>query len=312
MTSSVRHYVNIDVIQEINCRRRRRRGRGWTREAANERVHGVVTWSASTDGAGQSEDAQFGDQQETGRRMEALERRRQASLHRRGQATESCTHARSSGLQVPPQTEAQVDPATAQRLQRRSRMVSQRHHQDYQFHLSPFMPYMNPGTVGSSSIFQGGASIRSAADSLAAVAAAAAAAAAAGGEHSRSAGFLLPSPIPRPPSVGDQSLFNPFNMPALHPVKLSAEAAACAAALRAELCSSMAAFESIYSRYAVRSPDQPPGARRADDQTDFRSKHFDFSNRLSAFPEISPISGYAANLQRSLHPFIGLPANPFL
>ena len=40
------------------------------REAANERVHGVVTWSASSHGAGQSQDAQFGDLEATGRRLE--------------------------------------------------------------------------------------------------------------------------------------------------------------------------------------------------------------------------------------------------
>jgi len=47
-------------------RRRRRRRRTATRQATDERVHGLVTWSAAEDGAGQPEDAQLGDLEATG------------------------------------------------------------------------------------------------------------------------------------------------------------------------------------------------------------------------------------------------------
>lgn len=48
----------------------------------------MVAWSTSQDGTGESKNAQFGDLQETRRRVEAADRERKASLHRRGEKIE--------------------------------------------------------------------------------------------------------------------------------------------------------------------------------------------------------------------------------
>ena len=45
-------------------------------EASNERVHGMVTWSAAQDGTGEPQDAQFRDLEATRRRLEADDGRR--------------------------------------------------------------------------------------------------------------------------------------------------------------------------------------------------------------------------------------------
>jgi len=68
-------------------------------EAADERVHGVVTWSAAQDGAGEPQDAQLGDLQATRRRLENHDRRREAAVHRRGETAASSAH---EGKQRPP------------------------------------------------------------------------------------------------------------------------------------------------------------------------------------------------------------------
>ena len=78
------------------------------REATNERVHGVVTWPTPPDGARQSQDAQLGDLEATGRRLEAAAGRRQAPLHRRGQASSRRAPAAASRLQVPASSKAEA------------------------------------------------------------------------------------------------------------------------------------------------------------------------------------------------------------
>ena len=80
------------------------------REATNERVHGLVTWPASANGARQPQDAQLGDLQAPRRRLEASGRRREAAVHRRGEAPARAAHGRAPRLQVPAATPAQVDP----------------------------------------------------------------------------------------------------------------------------------------------------------------------------------------------------------
>lgn len=57
-------------------------------QAAHERVHGLVTWTAQEDGPGEPEDAQLGDQQAPGSRVEAADRDGEETVYRRGQEVE--------------------------------------------------------------------------------------------------------------------------------------------------------------------------------------------------------------------------------
>jgi len=68
----------------------------------------VVTWPTPPDGARQSQDAQLGDLEATGRRLEAAAGRRQAPLHRRGQAPTRRAPAAASRLQVPASSKAEA------------------------------------------------------------------------------------------------------------------------------------------------------------------------------------------------------------
>jgi len=78
-----------------------------SRKASDECLHGVVTWAAAQDGAGQSQDAQLGDIEASRRRLETVDGGRQATVHRRGQEAASSAPQGTSGLQVP--TEAQSE-----------------------------------------------------------------------------------------------------------------------------------------------------------------------------------------------------------
>lgn len=71
------------------------------REAAHERVHGVVPRAAPQDGPGEPQDAQLGDLQALGRRVEAAQRVREAAVHRRGQAAAGRAHEGAPRLQIP-------------------------------------------------------------------------------------------------------------------------------------------------------------------------------------------------------------------
>ena len=51
------------------------------RQATDERLHGVVARSEAQDGPGQPQDAQLGDQQAAGQRVEEVERGGEAALH---------------------------------------------------------------------------------------------------------------------------------------------------------------------------------------------------------------------------------------
>jgi len=74
---------------------------------ANERVHGVVAEQAAPDGAGEPQDAQLGDLEAAGRRVEAAERGGEAAVHRRGQAAARRPHEGPPRLQVPPAPQEQ-------------------------------------------------------------------------------------------------------------------------------------------------------------------------------------------------------------
>jgi len=80
------------------------------RQATDERLYGLVTWSAAQDGARQPEDAQFGDLEATRCRLEATGRDGEATVHRRGEATARVAHGRTPRLQVQASTTSQVNP----------------------------------------------------------------------------------------------------------------------------------------------------------------------------------------------------------
>ena len=88
--------------------RRRRRSRQVSgrqeqprpRQAAHERLHGLVERPAPENGSGEPQDAQLGDLQAAGHGVEDLVRDWKATFYRRGQAAASPAHERAPRLQV--------------------------------------------------------------------------------------------------------------------------------------------------------------------------------------------------------------------
>jgi len=78
----------------------------------------------------QPENAQFGDQQAPGRRVEAAQRDRKASVHRRGQASPGPAHEGAPGLQVPSPAQAQDPIAQQQQQQQQHQRRSQQQRRD--------------------------------------------------------------------------------------------------------------------------------------------------------------------------------------
>lgn len=91
--------------------RRRRGGRRQSLPGQNqetyERVHGLVPGPAEENGTGEPQDAQLGDQQAAGRRVEADDRGGEETVHRRGEAAPGHAHEGTPGLQVPATEEDQ-------------------------------------------------------------------------------------------------------------------------------------------------------------------------------------------------------------
>ena len=107
-----RHGRHHDCRQLDRRRRERRRGRGKGRrrlaeqgerrqgEETDERLHGVVAWTAPEDGPGEPEDAQLGDQQAAGGAVAHDDGGGEAAVHRRVEATARHPHDRAPRLQV--------------------------------------------------------------------------------------------------------------------------------------------------------------------------------------------------------------------
>lgn len=85
-------------------------------QEADERLHGLVADRAQKNMRANTRHAQRGDLQEPRPRVEDLERRREAALHRRGGETKAASHARVPRLQVQAsQEDGQADAADRRR-----------------------------------------------------------------------------------------------------------------------------------------------------------------------------------------------------
>jgi hypothetical protein len=84
------------------------------REAADERVHGVVAGPAAEDGPGEPQDAQLGDLEAARRRVEAAQRSGEEAVHRRSEEAARRAHEGAPRLQVPAAAEDQNAPEEGQ------------------------------------------------------------------------------------------------------------------------------------------------------------------------------------------------------